>query len=250
MSFLLTHTVPIIKTPKWASYPSVSHLFALGLYIADLHTFLICQNDAIPRPHVHPLFYIQRDTKKHEWLSLVFYQRFRPSTDGAISKENGHDTSNTATVNSKPNNSRKHQAAAETRSSKSQEPQVKEIPIEIKSTTKSKQEEQKQKSSNKQQEQKLKSSNKQQEEQKQNSSNKMQEETKQNNTVGSKPPQPPAPPMPPPPMPGLGMYRSATVHTTFYNGKSNKTPIPNLLLGAWVCIGSCACYRPDCGHWR
>ena len=112
---------------------------------------------------------------------------------------------------------------------------MKEIPIEIKSTTKPKnegqkqrcsskeqeeqkpkssikqQEEQKQKSSIKQhEEQKPKSSIKQQEEQKQKSSNKQQERPKQDSTVQPSPPQPPAPPMPPPPMPGLGMYTLAS----------------------------------------
>jgi hypothetical protein len=118
---------------------------------------------------------------------------FRPSADGANVKENGHDASSTATVNSKPNNSRTQEAAKETRSSKSLASQAKDIPIEIKSATKSKQEEHKAKTSNKQQEQKQKSTSK-------------QEEPKQNSKVESQPPQPPAPPMPPPPMPGLGTY--------------------------------------------
>jgi hypothetical protein len=136
------------------------------------------------------------DLKRYQGglLSLVFYQIFRPSADGVNVKENGHDASSTATANKKTNNSRTQEAANETRSSKSPTSQAKEIPIEIKSTTKSKQEEQKVKTSSKQQEQKQKSSSKQ------------QEEPKQNNTAESKPPQPPAPPMPPPPMPGLGMY--------------------------------------------
>lgn len=115
----------------------------------------------------------------------------RPSADAENVKENGHDASSTATANKKTNNSRTQEAANETRSSKSPTSQAKEIPIEIKSTTKSKQEEQKVKTSSKQQEQKQKSSSKQ------------QEEPKQNNNAESKPPQPPAPPMPPPPMPGL-----------------------------------------------
>ena len=128
-------------------------------------------------------------------LSLALYSLFRPSVDAATPKENGYDASSTATTNSRPNNS-KTQAATETKSSKSQTPQVKEIPIEIKSTTKPKSGEQKQKCSSKQQE-----------EQKQKISNKQQERPKQDSTVQSSPPQPPAPPMPPPPMPGLGKCR-------------------------------------------
>jgi len=152
-------------------------------------------------------------------LSLVLYSLFRPSVDAAAPKENGYDASSTATTNSRPKNSKTQQAATETKSSKSQTPQVKEIPIEIKSTTKPKNEEQKQKCSSKQQEeqkqkcsskqqeeQKQKSSSKQQEEQKQKISNKQQERPKQDSTVQSSPPQPPAPPMPPPPMPGLGKF--------------------------------------------
>jgi len=125
-------------------------------------------------------------------LSLVLYFLFRPSVDAANPKENGYDASSTATTNSRSNNS-KTQAATEPKSSKSQTPQVKEIPIEIKSTTKPKNEEQKQKCSSKQQE-----------EQKQKVTNKQQERPKQDSTVPPSPPQPPAPPMPPPPMPGLG----------------------------------------------
>jgi len=173
-------------------------------------------------------------------LSLVLYFLFRPSVDAANPKENGYDASSTATTNSRSNNS-KTQAATEPKSSKSQTPQVKEIPIEIKSTTKPKNEEQKQKCSSKQQEeqkqkssgkqqeeqkqkysskqqeeqkqkcsskqqeeQKQKCSSKQQEEQKQKVTNKQQERPKQDSTVPPSPPQPPAPPMPPPPMPGLG----------------------------------------------
>jgi hypothetical protein len=75
------------------------------------------------------------------------YYLFRPSVDAATPKENGYDGSSTATVNSGPNNSRTQKAATETKSSKSQTPQVKEIPIEIKSTTKPKHEEHKQKCS-------------------------------------------------------------------------------------------------------
>lgn len=133
----------------------------------------------------------------------MLYQIFRPSADGANVKENGHDASSTATANSKPNNSRTQEAANKTRSSKSPTSQAKEIPIEIKSTTKPKQEEQKAKTNNKQQEQKQKSSSKQ------------HEEPKENNEVESKPPEPPAPPMPPPPMPGLGMYWSIIIQITF-----------------------------------
>ena len=153
-------------------------------------------------------FQIQTAKQAAVPLSLVLYSLFRPSVDAATPKENGYDASSTATTNSRPNSSKTQQAATETKSSKSQTPQVKEIPIQIKSTTKPKTEEQKQKCSSKQEEQKQKCSSKQQEEQKQKISNKQQERPKQDSTaVQSSPPQPPAPPMPPPPMPGLGMYR-------------------------------------------
>jgi outer membrane biosynthesis protein TonB len=151
------------------------------------------------------LFQIQTAKEAVVALSLVLYSLFRPSVDAANPKENGYDGSSTATNNSRPNNSKTQQAATETKSSKSQTPQVKEIPIEIKSTTKPKNEEQKQKCSSKQQEeQKQKCSSKQQEEQKQKVNNRQQERPKQDSTVPPSPPQPPAPPMPPPPMPGLG----------------------------------------------
>jgi hypothetical protein len=189
-----------------SSQPQVSYLVT--------HAFLVCRKSYIPRPVVQdnrrkicdPFFCKQRDTKKDEQL-LVFYQLFRPSADGVTPKENGHDASSTASTNSKSNNSRMQQAVTETRSSKPEAPQVKEIPIETKSTTKPRHEEQKQKSSNKQQG-----------EQKKKISNNQQEEPKQNNEVEFKPPAPPMPP--PPPMPELSTYRTTTIKITFNSSKS------------------------------
>jgi hypothetical protein len=180
-----------------------------------------------------PVFHVQTAEDRRVLLSIFWCYLFRPSVDAATPKENGYDASSTDTANSRSNNSRTQQAATDRKSSNSQAPQVKEIPIEIKSTTKPKQEEQKHKSSSKQheeqkhkssnkqheeqkhkssskqqEEQKHKSSNKQQEEQKPKSSNKQQEEQKpklsnkqqeapkHNDTVQPAVPQPPAPTMP------------------------------------------------------
>ncbi|XP_069684121.1 glutamic acid-rich protein-like isoform X2 [Periplaneta americana] len=120
----------------------------------------------------------------------------RPSVDGAVSKENGHDVSSTTTANSKPN-SRTTQAAAEPKPSKQQ---VKQIPIEIKSTTKPKQEEQKQKSSMREQTNKVEQKNSIKEQEKPKPKEEIKPPKPKEET---KPPKPPAPPMPPPPMPGM-----------------------------------------------
>ena len=231
-------------------YPTTNYLCSYAL--AALCTVLMCQKCDNPElatdvntTNNDPVFHVQTaEDRRVFWCYL-----FRPSVDAATPKENGYDASSTDTANCRSNNSRTQQAATD-RKSNSQAPQVKEIPIEIKSTTKPKQEEQKHKSSIKQQEeqkhkssnkhqeeQKPKSSNKQQEEQKPKLSNKQQEAPKHNDTVQSAVPQPPAPPMPqsavpqppappmpPPPMPGLGMCRPASICITFNTSTSSKTP--------------------------
>ena len=167
--------------------------------------------DETRRKNNDAFFPIQTPKETVVPFSLVLYSLFRPSVDAATPKENGYDASSTATTNSRPNNSKTQQAATGTKSSKSETPKVKEIPIEIKSTTKPKNEEQKQKCSSKQQE-----------EQKQKISSKQQERSKQDSTVQSSPPQPPAPPMPPPPMPGLGMCTLTSSCITTDNSTSQQ----------------------------